>query len=124
MSNPRRDEPLNAELLTWSTLLSQCVRLAQAAVALPDGEGEAGQEGRAWRASVPHVIRLQAVWFALERREELAADEWALGRDRSAVALHESNTALIRIWSDMELDMPGGIASLLEDVRDAIARVG
>lgn len=123
MSNHPRDEPLNAELLTWSALLSQCVRLAQAAVALPDDEGEAGQEGRAWRASVPHVIRLQAVWFALERREELAGDEWALGRDRAAVALHESNMALVRIWSDVQPDMPAGIASLLEDVRAAIVQV-
>ncbi|MEM1444697.1 MAG: hypothetical protein AAGF84_01450 [Planctomycetota bacterium] len=124
MPEPPREEPLNAELLTWSALLSQCVRLAQAAVALPDDSSAAGTEGRAWRASVPHVIRLQAVWFALERRDELPVDERALGRDRAAVALRESGSALEQIWAGAGLALPEGIASLKHDVHAAITQAG
>ncbi|MEM1097449.1 MAG: hypothetical protein AAGH92_01550 [Planctomycetota bacterium] len=120
MSAPRPKDPLNAELLTWSALLVQCVRLAQAAVALPDDASEKGEQARAWRESVPHVIRLQAIWFALERSQELTADELALGRDRAAVALDESGVALRQFWSNAHLEMPGGITSLLQDVRVAI----
>ncbi|MEM8783753.1 MAG: hypothetical protein AAGE65_12985 [Planctomycetota bacterium] len=116
--------PLNPELLTWSALLAQCVQLAQAAVALPDDEGAEEGMGRAWRASVPHVIRLQAVWFALERHGELAADQRALGRDRAAVALGEAGAVLRDVWAAAGMPMPEGIVSLLEDVHTAIRSVG
>jgi hypothetical protein len=109
-----KNPPLNPALLSWSALLSQCVQLAQAAVGLPGDDAA----GRAWRASVPHVIRLQAVWFALQRQDELQMSERPLARDRAAVIHGEADAALREIWKTAET--PEGIISLLHDVGDLL----
>ena len=120
----RRVEPLEVEGLTWAALLGQCVVLAQAALALPVGEDEAGREAQAWRASVAHVIALQAVWFAMERSGGLCESERKLGRDRAAVALGEHEAKLEAIWGEVGGGggvggggMPDSVFSLIGDVR-------
>lgn len=119
--SPSRKPPLHAELLTWSALLAQCVRFAQAAVALPSGEDAVGQEGDAWRSSIPRVIELQAVWFALERSGDLPPDERAIGRDRAAVALQRNASALRDAWRETPQGMPSGVADLIADVERHLA---
>ncbi len=70
--------------LTWVALLGGWMQFARAAVALPDDA-----EGRAWRASVPAMIGLQAVCMAMRTLDQLPPDEQALGVDRSRVLLEQ-----------------------------------
>ena len=121
MADHGQPDGLNPELLTWSALLSQSVRLAQAAVALPEGTDAAGREGSAWRASVPHVISLQALWLALQRRDEMPETQRALGRDRAAVALDRDRAALRAAWAQAERPMPEGVLSLIAEVEALLA---
>ncbi len=116
---------LDVETLTWAALLSQCVALAQAAVALPvdSDDAEDAAEARAWSASVTHAIQLQALWFALSRSEGLPADQRALGRDRAAVSLAEHERRLQAIWAGFSTGnatgdpLPPALAELIADVR-------
>jgi hypothetical protein len=94
--------------LTWSALLARWVEFAQAAVVLPP-EGESG----AWKKSVPEVLRLQAVWFALQHLDELPPEERALGIDRAAVLIESSRTMLARDWEGRA--MPAELKRLVED---------
>ncbi len=96
--------------LTWAALLGQWVEFARSAVALST-EGEGGR----WRAAVPDLIALQAVWFALGELDELPADEKALGIDRAGVLVEKHAGALKTQWADAAL--PEGIAELIEDAK-------
>src|SRR5437870_11456667 len=85
--------PLQPEALTWTALLSQWVKFAQASAALPkDASGER------WRASVPAVINLQAVTFALADLDRVPADEHALARDKAEMLITENADKLRRAW--------------------------
>ncbi|WP_428386947.1 hypothetical protein [Mucisphaera sp.] len=101
-------EPLPVDGLTWSVLLGEWVAYAQAAVGLPDDS-----EGGRWRASVPEVIGLQAVWFALGQLDRLAADERALGVDRAGVLIARHRERLVAVWG--EEGLPEGMRELLAD---------
>lgn len=103
--------------LTWSVLLARWVEFAQAAVAWPD-EGE----GSAWRASVPDVIQLQALWFALGEAEQLPPEEKALARDRAAVSLAQHRGRLVRAWGS-EAAVPAGIVEMVADVQQRLAEL-
>ncbi|HRP64065.1 MAG TPA: hypothetical protein PK400_12270, partial [Phycisphaerales bacterium] len=70
-------KPLQTEALTWTGLLSQWVRFAQSAPALPKNA-----EGERWRAAVPSVIALQAVTFALNDLARLPVADRAHARDK------------------------------------------
>jgi hypothetical protein len=104
---------LRPESLTWTGLLGRWVEFAQTAVALPD-EGEGAQ----WRASVPAIIQLQAVTFALAELGELAADERALGRDRATLLIRASAEELDAHWRGEP--MPQGLLELRADARTAL----
>ncbi len=115
---------LDIEALTWSALLTQCVAIAQAAVALPDDSG-GGSEAAAWRVSVPDVIQLQAVWFGLAKAREgaLPDAERRLGRDRAAVMLEHHGDRLRRLWAPQG-GLPASVASLVEDVAGLVHEAG
>ena len=81
--------PLDADKLTWAVLLGRWVSFARSAVALPRA-GDAGL----LRESVPDLIMLQAVWFALQHLDGLPADERALGLDRARVLIEKHEAAL------------------------------
>jgi hypothetical protein len=104
---------LHPEILTWTSLLSQWMRFAQAAVALP-----ADAEGDRWRTSVPCVINLQAVTFALSDLARLPLDERALGRDRAELLIEDNAAKLADVWSDAA--MPGSLAEIERDARDSL----
>ena len=80
---PDAAKPLNTTTLTWAALLGRWIEFARTAVALPDDD-----TGRCMRASVPDVIMLQAVWFALQHLDDLSSSQRPLGLDLLRTALH------------------------------------
>jgi hypothetical protein len=91
---------LGPEILTWTGLLAQWVRFAQASLALPeDSDGF----GARWRASVAAIINLQAVTFALADLERLAANERLLALDKAELLIDQSTGEIERIWAGIEL---------------------
>jgi hypothetical protein len=90
------------------------VDFARGALALPSDDA-----GRKMRDSVPDIIMLQAVWFALGHLEELAPDEQALGLDRAEVLIDKHAGALARRWGRGELPVP--IGALVDDARRALS---
>lgn len=86
---------LRPDVLTWTGLLGKCVEFAQASLALPqDAEGER------WRASVPSIVALQAVTFALHDLSALPVEEHAVARDRAAILVRDHVGQLEAIWGD------------------------
>ena len=86
--------PLRPRQLTWAALLGRWVEFAQSALALPqDAVGDAVRE------SVPDVIMLQAVWFALKDLDSVAPDQRALGLDRAGLLIEKHAAALERRWA-------------------------
>jgi len=108
-----RFPPLYPEHLTWAALLAHWVQFARSAVALPDDT-----EGRAWRAAVPDLIRLQAVYFALGELGGLPADQRRLGLDRAEVLIERSADALRRAWDG---GPPDAVDELVRDARSRLA---
>lgn len=103
---------LNSDALTWTTLLSKWVEFAQASLALPrDAEGDR------WRQSVPAIINLQAVTFALNELDRLPARHRAYARDKAEVLIDENAAELERIWADG--DLPEMVLGVLDDAADA-----
>ena len=105
--------PLHPERLTWAALLSRWVDFAKSALVLPDDE-----PGRRLRRSVPDIIMLQAVWYALRNLGDLADDEHALGLDRAELLIRKHADAIAQTWPDAEL--PEQITELIRDARDAL----
>ena len=99
---------LNPEALTWTGLLGQWVQFAQASLALPDDHEHRGAQ---WRASVPAVINLQAVTFALADLDRLAADERSLALDKAELLINQSTDQLSAIW-----DPAGGMSMELSEI--------
>ena len=84
---------------------------ARASVALPADAG-----GDAWRASVPAVINLQAVTFALAEIGELPPGERAWARDKAEVLVARSVGEIETAWRGTAMS-----ASLVEIIADARA---
>ncbi len=108
--------PDAARAVTWAALLGRWIDFARSAVALPTDNA-----GRRMRDSVPDVIMLQAVWFALREVDQLSADERALGLDRADVLLQLHADALEQRFPDKA--MPPTMRELIDDARSALAAV-
>ncbi len=106
---------MDSDKLTWAVLLGRWVEFARSALALPDDDA-----GRRLRDSVPDIIALQAVWFALDHLDELDADERALGIDRAEILIEKHRQALISRFGD---DLPPQLAELIADAQSQLARV-
>lgn len=107
-------KPLHTEALTWSSLLSQWVRFAQSAPALPKNA-----EGERWRAAVPSVIALQAVTFALKDIARLPAADRAHARDKADMMIRDHAAKLMSIWQGDA--MPNAVQEMLADADDALS---
>ena len=106
---------LRPDSLTWTALLGQWIDFARASVALPqDAESER------WRRSVPAIITLQAVTFALADLDRLSATERALARDKAELLISGSAAELRSIWGGQP--MPASLLEIGEDARAALAR--
>ena len=115
-TNAEPGDAYDAAAVTWAALLGHWTDFARAALARPDDA-----DGRSLRDSVPDLIQLQAVWFALRELEGLPADEAALGRDRAGVLIERHGGALRRRFGDA---LPGGMADLIADAERALAAAG
>lgn len=109
-------QSLDAYKLTWSVLLGKWVEFAKSAVALPHDS-----QGMRLRESVPDLIMLQAVWFALGHMDELSPSEHALGTDRAAVLIEKHEANLRERWAPEHL--PEGIEKILNDAHEILAKV-
>lgn len=109
-------EPLHPEHLTWAALLGRWVEFARQAVGLPDND-----EGRRVRESVPDIIMLQAVWFALQHLDDLDPAERALGLNRAEMLVEQHAAALEARYAGQE--MPEALTQLINDARGMLARV-
>ncbi len=109
--------PLYPQRLTWAVLLAQWIEFARSALALP-----ASGEGRRLRESVPDLIMLQAVWFALRDLSQLEPAERALGLDRAEVLVEKHTAALLQRWRHQVL--PPQIRDLIGDARAALDKAG
>lgn len=101
--------------LTWTVLLGRWVEFARAALALPDDD-----DGRLMRESVPDVIMLQAVWFALQQLDELDATQRAVGIDRGEVLIQRHRDSLHRRWGP---DLPDALRELIDDASHQLEKV-
>jgi hypothetical protein len=106
----------HAEALTWTGLLAQWVQFAQASLALPEAA-----DGPRWRQSVPAVINLQAVTFALADLQRLPQDEQALGLDRAELLIGENAHRLRTIWASA---LPASLKEIIDDSQIALAAAG
>ena len=114
--NPPNEQnllPLHPEQLTWAALLGKWVDFAQGSLALPDDDA-----GRKLKASVPDLIMLQAVWFALGELDELSGAERALGLDRAGVLIEKHTTALEHTWGKRA--MPAQIRELIGEAESRL----
>ena len=86
---------------------------AKTAVALPkDGDGPN------WRASVPAIISLQAVTFALADLDRLAADERALAIDRAELLITAARADLLQVWT--ATNSPASVGDVIDDAQLAL----
>jgi len=107
--------PLHPETLAWTALLAHWMDFAKAAVALPkDGHGPR------WNASVPAIITLQAVTFALAEVGGLPSDERALACDRAEMLINTAANQLECAWNGMA--KPASIDEIITDSRLALRR--
>ena len=114
-NNGDHPEPLHPQHLTWAALLSQWMEFARRAVGLPTDDA-----GQRLRDSVTDIITLQAVTFALDNLDELAADERALGLDRAEVLIERHTAALHQRWENAS--MPDELNKLIDDARRRLAQ--
>jgi hypothetical protein len=104
---------MNTNAMTWTALLGKWVEFAQASLALPhDAEGER------WRQSVPAIIHLQAVTFALDELDQLPSSEQPYAHDMASVMIDDNVSTLESIWADAE--SPQSIKEVIADARDAL----
>ena len=113
MSEP----PLQPDHLTWAALLGRWVEFAKSALALPTDD-----PGRRMRESVPDIIMLQAVWFALKHMNDLASSERSLGLDRAEVLIEKHSASLEAIWQGEV--MPNVLHDLMRDAVEQLRQAG
>ncbi|MGI9014026.1 MAG: hypothetical protein ACR2GY_07235 [Phycisphaerales bacterium] len=107
--------PLEPRELTWTGLLGRWIEFAQASIALPDDAA-----GRGWRASVPHIINLQAVTFALGEADQLDRSERSLACDKAAILIDGASRELGFVWGET---LPASIAEMIEDAHAMLSVV-
>ena len=112
--NKASDGTIEPQRLTWVVLLGRWVEFARSAVALPDDE-----EGRRMRDTVPDVIMLQAVWFALQHLDELDAPQRAVGLDRAEILIERHTRALVGRFAAA---MPDRLRELIDDAQAQLER--
>ncbi|MCC7192177.1 MAG: hypothetical protein IT444_05280 [Phycisphaeraceae bacterium] len=114
-SSSSEPAPLHPERLTWAALLGRWVDFARSSLALPEDES-----GERLRRSVPDIIMLQAVWFALANLQELDASERALGLDRAAVLIEKHTKTLEAVWRGSEL--PEALRDVMREAREELSK--
>ena len=121
-SRPSRVPPgdgsdLPTAVVTWATLLARWTALVKAGeglvMAAPDDA-----DARRWRASIPDIVTLQSVTFALGDLESVADVDRSIARDRADLAVTESCGRLDELWRGLE--MPPALLEVASDARQAV----
>lgn len=119
-SKPHHSDPgtsLPTGVVTWTTLLARWIALVKAGEGLVlAAPGDA--DARRWRSSIPEVVTLQSVTFALGDLERLPEADRSLARDRADLAVTESSARLDRLWRGE--NMPEGLLEVAADARRAV----
>ncbi len=105
--------PLHPESLTWAALLGRWLDLAAASTALTED-----QDGPRWRRSLPSLITLQAIVFAMDEFDQLPQEEQPVALDRSEVLVNEARVQLEETWGE---ELPLALQEALDDADAAIA---
>ena len=104
-------------VVTWATLLARWTALVKAGeglvLAAPDDA-----DAQRWRASIPEIVTLQSVTFALGDLESLDQVDRSIARDRADLAVTESCGRLDGVWRGLE--MPPGLLEVASDARRAV----
>ncbi|MAD19424.1 MAG: hypothetical protein CMJ52_04280 [Planctomycetaceae bacterium] len=103
--------------MTWTTLLGHWTDLVKA------GEGlraSTDQDAEAWRASIPEVIRLQSITFALAELDRIDVPDRGLARDRASIGVEEASSRLDELWSGVP--MPEALLDIASDASSALER--
>lgn len=112
---PTPPSKLPTGLVTWTTLLGYWTDLVKAGEGLKRSDDD---DDRAWRASLPEVIRLQAITFALAEIDRLEIPDRGLARDRAAIGVEEASSRLDALWSGVP--MPETLLEIASDAAVAL----
>ena len=114
---PKTGADLTTSVVTWTTLLARWTALVKAGeglvLAAPDDA-----DAQRWRASIPEILTLQSVTFALGDLESLPVADRSIARDRADLAVTESSGRLDEIWRGLE--MPSGLLEVASDARRTV----
>jgi hypothetical protein len=118
-TRPNRDGVLDpiTELGTWSALLGHWVALVKAGEGLVQAAPDDPEAAR-WRASIPEVVTLQAITFALGDLAGLPEADRPLARDRADLGVTAAAATLDEIWHGVE--MPESMLEIAGDARRAV----
>lgn len=106
-------DPLT-DLGTWSALLGHWSALVKAGEGLVLAAPDDADAAR-WRASIPEVISLQSITFALRDLARLPEADRPLARDRADLTVTASASSLDTIWRGVE--MPSVLLDVAADAR-------
>jgi hypothetical protein len=112
---PTPTSKLPTGLVTWATLLGHWTDLVKAGEGLKRSDDE---DDRAWRASLPEVIRLQAITFALAELDRVEIPDRGLARDRATIGVEEASAQLDALWSGVS--MPEALLEIASDAARAV----
>ncbi len=98
--------------MTWASLLAGWMEIARASRAL----GTKGPDA-AWKASIPAIITLDALTFALADLKRLDESERQVAIDRAGVLLSRHRAELERTWAGR--GVPEEVAEMVSDAQKA-----
>ena len=109
--------PLDTGVMTWAALLARWTDLVGA------GEGlrrlhPGDEDVERWRESIPEVISLQAITFALGELERIPWEDRSIARDRADLGVGNAAQRLDGIWRGIE--MPPSLLEIAADARQAV----
>jgi hypothetical protein len=103
------------DAIAWSTLLAKWIQWAKASVALPDDAA-----GTAWKASLPHLISLQAITHAMNELADVVLSDRAFALERAEYSVKEHTTGLHSCWASEPL--PESVATVIDTAQVTLAR--
>ncbi len=103
--------------MTWAALLGRWTDLVGAGEGLLRAQPADADVSR-WRDSIPEIITLQSLTFALAELQRIAVEDRSIARDRADLGVGGAAGRLDEIWRGVE--MPSGLMEIAEDARRAV----
>ncbi|MDE0888018.1 MAG: hypothetical protein OSA40_01030 [Phycisphaerales bacterium] len=114
---PDHRSKLPTDLVTWTTLLGHWTDLVKAGEGLRRAANSNPDAAR-WRDSIPEVIRLQAITFALGDLDRLHASDRGLARDRAGIGIEAATNVLDSVWAG--LPIPEALTEIAQDASQSL----